>query len=320
MMKISFAAVSAGLGLFALVPMQGWTGTVNGIQAVVHDSVITRHEVAEMTAPALDTLRRQYAGQTDALYRKLAEVERNNLDELTHRQLILHDFKTSGYNLPESILDDLVEERIRTQYRDRRTMAKTLQSQGLTTERFRQRLRERFIVDAMRNKNVASEIIISPNKVQAWYDANKEQFKVEDQYKLRMIVFSRNPEPNGPNPQRLAQELLLKVKEGTPFTELATVYSQRSPRGDGSEWYERGQLRPELVAAVTNLKAGDTTEVVETPDAYYLVHVEEMKPAHTKPLSEVRTTIESNLTLEERSRLEKQWVDRLKKKTFVRYY
>jgi peptidyl-prolyl cis-trans isomerase SurA len=198
-------------------------------------------------------------------------------------------------------------------------MAKTLQSQGLTTERFRQKLREQFIVEAMRNKFISSEIIISPLKVQTWYDANKEQFKVEDQYKLRMISVNKN-DPATPNPKRFAEELLVKVKDGTPFTELAAMYSPRAPRGDGSEWYERSQLRKELAEAVGTLKAGQTTTVVETPDSYYLAYVEEFKPAHVKPLNEVRTTIENNLTLEERNRLEKQWVDRLKKKTFVRYY
>jgi len=317
-MKILVAAVGFGAALLGLSGLVAQAGTVNGIQAIVHDSVITRYDVAEMTAPAIETLRRQYP-QDEAFYKKLAEAERDNLDQLTERQLILHDFRTSGFNLPDSVLDDLVSERIRTRYRDRRTMAKTLQSQGLTTERFRQKLREQFIVEAMRNKFVSSEIIISPHKVQTWYDANKDQFKVEDQYKLRMIVLSKN-DPASPNPKRLADELLLKVKEGTPFTELATIYSQRASRGDGSEWYERSQLRKELGEAVATLKAGDTTPVVETPDAFYLAHVEEFKPAHFKPLNEVRTVIENTLTMDERKRLEKQWVDRLKKKTFVRYY
>ena len=45
--------------------------------------------------------------------------------------------------------------------------------------------------------------------------------------------------------------------------------------------------------------------------------VEDKKPAHFKPLSEMRDDIERTLLSQERTRLENQWIDRLKKKTFV---
>jgi hypothetical protein len=48
--------------------------------------------------------------------------------------------------------------------------------------------------------------------------------------------------------------------------------------------------------------------------------VEDKRVAHVKTLGEIREIIERNLMTEERSRLEKQWMDRLKKKTFVRYF
>jgi hypothetical protein len=49
----------------------------------------------------------------------------------------------------------------------------------------------------------------------------------------------------------------------------------------------------------------------------YVLLVEDARTAHYKPLPEVRDQIERNLILEERNRLEKKWIDRLKKKTFV---
>jgi hypothetical protein len=48
--------------------------------------------------------------------------------------------------------------------------------------------------------------------------------------------------------------------------------------------------------------------------------VEDRKPGHYKSLGEVRDEIETNLRLDEESRLERQWIAKLKKKTFVKYY
>jgi peptidyl-prolyl cis-trans isomerase SurA len=316
----------AGFGALGIAAVL-WVSTltcesapVNAIQGVVHDSVVTQFEVQQLTAPALPRLRSEYAGQEQAFFRKLSEIDRENLEQLMQRQLILHDFKTSGFNLPESILDDLVAEQIKSRYTDRRTLTKSLQADGITYEKFRERLRERFIIEAMRNKYISSEIIISPQKVENYYQAHKEDYKVEDAVKLRMIVLSKPGDPASGDSKKLAQELLVKIKEGTPFSELAVVYSQRSQRDKAGEWYEKSQLRKELAEATAKLKSGDISEVVETTDAYYLLQVEELRPEHYKPLSEMRTSIENSLVLQERARLEKQWVERLKKKTFIRYY
>ncbi len=56
------------------------------------------------------------------------------------------------------------------------------------------------------------------------------------------------------------------------------------------------------------------------PQEFDLLLVEEKRPAHYKPLVEVRDQIEKDLLTQEQNRLEKEWMDRLKKKTFVRYF
>lgn len=55
------------------------------------------------------------------------------------------------------------------------------------------------------------------------------------------------------------------------------------------------------------------------PQEYYLMLVEDKQTSRTKTLVEVKDEIEKNLISEERGRLHKQWIDRLKAKAFVRY-
>ena len=79
-------------------------------------------------------------------------------------------------------------------------------------------------------------------------------------------------------------------------------------------------LRKELADVAFQLKAGDRSGVIETGGAYYLMLVEDTHPQHVKPLTEVRGQIEQELLSQERDRLQKQWIERLRKKTFVRYF
>ena len=56
------------------------------------------------------------------------------------------------------------------------------------------------------------------------------------------------------------------------------------------------------------------------PSVFYLIQVEEKRSAHTKQLSEVRDEIERDLILQERARLQKKWLDRLRVKAFISYF
>src|SRR5579859_1162154 len=77
----------------------------NGIDAVVDDSVITYHEVNALNDQTAEALVRQYRSDQSILEKKIDEMRNDNLQRLVDRQLILHDFKTAGYTLPESVLD-----------------------------------------------------------------------------------------------------------------------------------------------------------------------------------------------------------------------
>ena len=297
---------------------------LDGIEAVVHDSPVTLVEVQALTLPAVDMLQRQYAGQEQTFQTKVREAQRDNLEHLVQRQLILQEFKT--YNVPETILDkDIdkrVEEKIRDQfYGDRVRFIKTLQAEGMTYEKFRQQIRDQFVEIALRQKNVSSEIIISPHKIETYYAAHKEDYKIEEEIKLRMIVLTNAPGVE--EPKKLAEEILSKINEGASFTEMAAVYSQGSQRKENGDWgwVERKVLRKELADASASLKSGEHSGVIvtESQDTFYIMLVEDRRPGHYKPLGDLREEIEKNLVLEERNRLEQQWVARLKKKTFVKY-
>jgi peptidyl-prolyl cis-trans isomerase SurA len=56
------------------------------------------------------------------------------------------------------------------------------------------------------------------------------------------------------------------------------------------------------------------------PQEFRLMLVEDKRPARTKALEEVRDEIEKTLIIQERARLQKKWIDRLKAKSFVRTF
>jgi peptidyl-prolyl cis-trans isomerase SurA len=310
------------LGALVLPAWVARAELATGIKAVVHDSVITYEDVEALTDQTADVLKKEFSTRPEMFQKKMDEARGENLDKFVARELILHEFKTAGYSLPDSVIDELVNQRIKDVFGDRRKATKTLQARGLTFEKFREQERERFIVEAMRAKNVSQEIIISPHKIEAYYDAHPDDFKVEDEVKLRMIVLNKPRDGNSTQVVKRAEEILAKLKEGIAFSEMASVYSEGSQRKEGGDWgwVEKSVLRKELAEVAFSLKPGERSGIIDTPEACYLMLVEDKKSAHLKPLNDVRDQIEKLLQIDERKRIEKQWLDKLKKKTFVRYF
>jgi peptidyl-prolyl cis-trans isomerase SurA len=293
----------------------------DGIQAVVDTEAVTFTEVEDFSRPATAALRRQFLGQPDVYQEKWKAAIEDSLEQLIERQLIMHSFNTEGYLLPDSMVDQLVQERIRERFGDRITLMKTLQAQGMTFEQFRKQVREQYIESALRNQNVAREIIISPQKVQKYYQSHLDDYKVEDQVKLRMIVLTKSSTADT-NTLQLAQEVADRIKAGASFVEMAATYSQGSQQHQGGDWgwVESSVLRKELSVVAASLAIGQVSAPIDTPDTVYIMLVEDKKAAHAKPLSEVRTDVEKTLRTQLETRQKKKWMDGLKKKTFIRYF
>jgi parvulin-like peptidyl-prolyl isomerase len=301
---------------------------VDGVKAVVSSSIVTIAEVDEFVVPAAQALRREYAGNQVMFQQKLGDALNDGLEQLMERQLILRDFDVEGYHLPDTVVDELVQDNIRERFGDRITLMKTLQAQGQTFEKYRQQVRDQYIISALRAKNMSPDkIIISPYKVETYYLAHQDDFKVEDEIKLRMIVLNKTS-ADDTNTLDLANEILAKIKEGATFSEMATIHSQGSQRSQGGDWgwIERSKLRKELAEAALPLKPGQISDVIETPGtgetpgAYYIMLVEDKHPAHVKPLKDVRDEVEVTLRTQLQKQLSQQWIAQLKKKTFIRLF
>jgi peptidyl-prolyl cis-trans isomerase SurA len=369
-MKVTRTMLTAG-ALLACT-LAGRAELVDAIWTIVDDSLITQQDVQILNDQTERTVRLQYGSQPAQLEKELKKMTAENLETLVQRRLILHEFKTAGYILPDSLVDELVQEAIRSDFSGSRVkMTKTLEAQGITFEKFRQEVRERFIIQQMNVKNVASEIIISPHKVEAYYLAHRDEYNVEDEAKLRMIVLRDSSETSTPAAKR-AEDILTELDGGAAFEQMATLYSQGSQRGQGGDWgwWERSKLTKGLADIAFSLPVGKHSAVfsrslgddywvyqyekseptsgrhygvdptsrkqilveeqrfaspaaitnLPPPAEFYLMLVEDRRTTHFRSLSEVSDEIERNLLLDEQKRIRQQWIDRLKKKTFVRSF
>jgi parvulin-like peptidyl-prolyl isomerase len=246
------------------------------------------------------------------------------LEELINRRLIIDEFKTSGAQIPDRYIEDEIRTRVRDRFGDRISLTRELQAKGMTFEDYRTRVREEIVSDVMRRRNLSTEkILISPHKIQEYYETNKTEFAVGEAVRLRILTLNKIAGEDASAKKKVGEEIVAKLQGGAKFGEVASAYSEDSfakDGGDRKEMLETSTLREEFRAPASKLALQKPSDLIDTSDAFYLIQVEERKEAHTRPLSEVRDEIEKILTLQERSRLQKNWLKRLRVKAFINYF
>jgi peptidyl-prolyl cis-trans isomerase SurA len=307
------------LALFSLIFL--WTfvsraeEVLDGIAAVVNKDVITFSQVRELTATQERAARQRYTG--NELVEKIKEIRLNALKDLIDRQLIVQDFKAKGFSVPPYIIEDRVRTLIREEFgNDRAAFVRTLQAQGYTLSRFKEIEEEKFIVSVMRAQNSKPPGVVSPQQVEAYYRENKSQYSTPEQVKLRLIVLKSEGR------EKMAEEIVARIKEGAEFEKMAELYSEDSTRESGGDWgwIERGTLNETLTKAAFSLKPGEVSKPIDFGGSSYLLFVEAKKNESVKPLKEVRADIEKKLQQGERQKSQERWVQGLRKKAYIKTY
>jgi len=308
----------------APLPAQQEQRMVDGIAAVVNSNVITYGQVRELLMFRQRSLNELYQGEE--LKAKMKESQDAALKDLIDRQLIIDSFKEQGFQIPDYIIEDRIQNIIREEFGgDRIAFVRTLRAQGFSLSRFREIEREKIIVQAMRQRAVRSDFVISPDKVESFYRRNLSEYSSPEEVRLSMIVL-RVEEDGSDDPaaakRSMAEEIRGKLADGADFAGMAQMYSEDSTAEIGGDWgwIDRKTLNQELNNVAFSLQPGQLSRVIQLGDSFYIMRVEARKAAVTQPLAELRDEISKKLFEEERLRLQEQWIETLREKAYVKVY
>lgn len=160
---------------------------------------------------------------------------------------------------------------------------------------------------------------VTDAEVQQYYQQHQKDFQVDDQVKVRHILISVPPNAT---PQQdaaakaKAQGILdqLRKDKGANFAELAKKYSDDPGSKDqGGElgFLKHGVTVPEFDKAAFSMQPGQISNLVRTKFGYHIIQVEQKQTAHVKPLDEVKTTIQADLTRQRESQQEQAFAQQM---------
>lgn len=158
------------------------------------------------------------------------------------------------------------------------------------------KVRARYV--AYKASDFADQVRVSDEQIAAYYDDNKDTaFAIPEQVRMRQILVktpSDADEKKIEESRKKANDLLAKVKGGQDFAAAAMASSDdavTSKSGGDLGLQTRKSLSSELANVAFALDAGAVSDVVQGPDGFYILKVEEKQAAATKPLDAVRDDI-----------------------------
>lgn len=154
-----------------------------------------------------------------------------------------------------------------------------LKEKNETLDDLKRDIRGDLTQSKLMNKEIEPKINITDADISNYYNVHKDDFNsVEPQYHLARIVVTNQPAKQVTNLQnnkatndaeakKKIQSLKSRLDSGADFSALAVQYSEEpssSSNGGDAGFFPESQLQtdPEVFAAISKLKAGQTTDII----------------------------------------------------------
>jgi parvulin-like peptidyl-prolyl isomerase len=303
---------------------------VNRLVAVVNNRPITLSEVRNAAAMQVQVWVMQYGRSMSAaaIESKVREIEKNALQDLIDRELILHSFKEMGAQIREQNVDDAVQRFIKERFDgDLKQFTLELKNSGMTLQQFRKMQEESIIVQAMRARNADSvPVFATPTEIEKFWKENAELFSSPGHVRLRTITVPKLVNGNvgtALQQKALVDEIHLKLKGGADFGAMARAYSVDSAaQSDGLRegTFKKEDLQQALAEVAFSIRVGSVSDVIDLGDFYTLILVEARDNGKLAPLKEVEEEVRRRVLQNKRQESVEKWLTRLRRDANIRLF
>lgn len=303
---------------------------VNRVAATVNGRPVTSNEVTFMLLPIVAQLHAKYPRQGPEFQRQIATAKTAIINDLIDRELVLSDFESKGYKMPDMYIENEINRIIRERYNGNRDLfLKELKTAGMDFATFKENQRRQVIVQAMRASKFDQDIPPTPQEIDQEYSKSKTNYRdiTKDRIKLKKILipaFTQGLTSTTPEEQlALAEKIVKQLTTGAAtFDAIAKAHSTDLHAENGGDWPEivRGELSPEFAAIVFDSPLHTVVGPIIESTGFTIVQVQHKTLAPAPPLHIVRDQIDQQVRTKRNSERYRQWVDRLRSKALIHKY
>lgn len=250
---------------------------------------------------------------------QINEIRSQALREFRIEQLVLNSDEGRDVHVPESVVSEALV-RITARYSDRETFLQDLDDNGLDETRFHDAIAMELHATAVLDKIGSRSVDVSEIDCMIYFYMHKQKFEQPETRELRHILITIN-EDFPENKADAAHERLAAIRQRVKqkpkrFAEQAMKHSEcpTAMQGGLLGKLPRGQLFPALEEIAFKLKAGEVSEIVQSPLGYHILYCEAAHDAGPVGFREAEPKIREHLKKRRVRMCQKVWLEELKRK------
>jgi len=285
-----------------------------GAGAAVIDRIVATVDGEPITTYQVDTFIRANVRGADP-ESVGAEDRKKVLDVLINDMIVEMESSRLGVGVGSEEVNNYIEQIKKQNDLDDEKLAKALEQQGLTIDTYRIQVRKEIQRSQLIARNVRSQVNVTPEEIQKFYDEHKAQFSDAEAVTVRHIFFTV---PQGvDDPQQVGQLLGEKAKRaygrlqgGEPFESVARSMSEGPDATQGGMLgkLKRGEMRPELEQIAFSMREGQFSQPVQSPFGLHILYVEKRHAGTAVPLETVQEQIKERLYAQATEARFQEWV------------
>lgn len=277
MISTSLKSLLSAAFLVAACGLQAAPIPVDRVVAVVNSGVITDYELRNRVAQVMQ----QLAGQKTAAPPRRV-LEKQLLERMITERILLQIAEDTGIRIEGPQLDRAVASIAQRNGMDMEGFAKALAAEGADLAAFREQIRADMILGRLRDREVNSRVVVTDAEIDNYLARVEQDGKEPDEYNLGHILILA---PEGASPEQLtalrekAEKALAELKGGASFAQVSASYSdaQNAMQGGGLGWRSSVQLPNLFVETATQLKPGEVSGVLRSPNGFHLLKLNDKR-------------------------------------------
>ena len=292
----------------------------NRVVAVVNNDVITLYElnirIKEMTGSAPEELMQK----NETMFR---DAQRKILELLIDEKIAQAKIKELGIKVADRQVDNFLEKVKRDNQWTQEDLVAGLEKEGLSYEKYRERVRRDIERAQLIEYEVRSKIIIRDEVIQKYYEDHRGTFGIAEKVQLAGIFLMRKNMKSEEEMRELykkAQDISAKLKAGADFSQMAANFSEGPGANQGGDLgqFTVDHLEAGLKSVVEALPEGGISDPLVRPNGIQIIKVVKKQTGKIRSLEEMREAIYGILYQEEVNRRYQAWIKELRDSAYTR--
>jgi len=284
----------------------------------------------------INQMKRRAGGTPQGLDRiKKIELARDVIDKEVIRELMYQAATAAHKKVDTAALEKEMSGLVKAMGGEEK-FKKNLAKRNLEPKILKHDIEMEFLIRELIRDQIEGNVHIEDDEIKKFYDENINRFKRPKSFHTRHILIPHfsaedlrkvgkddmgtKQKEMSERSRKKAANILAEIRGGADFATLAKKYSKdtaSAKEGGDLGFMYKGVFPPAFDEAVDKLKAGETSDLVETPAGYHIIRLIETRPPDTASYADVKEGIQKLLFMQSGKKRLESYVEELRKQAKV---